>query len=293
MIATFGDLVRVPGSESSLENERAKGADVRVVYSPADALALARANPGLTLVFLAVGFETTAPGVALTVLSAQKEKLSNYTILCAHKTMPQAMEALVVGGEVHVDGFMCPGHVSVVIGASAFSFLADKHGIPCVVTGFEDVDILRGVLMLIAQLHEGRSEVEIEYERAVAREGNRAAQAVMAEVFEPCDAEWRGLGLIPASGLALRPAFSEQDAAETAWSVSVATGRGARGCRCGDVLRAAIIPPDCALFNRVCTPATPQGPCMVSSEGACAAYARYGVGGKVVPPNVHASTAPA
>jgi hydrogenase expression/formation protein HypD len=273
-IATFGDLVRVPGSESSLEKERAAGARVEVVYAPADAVALARSDPSRTVVFLGVGFETTAPGVALTLKAAVEEKISNYLVLCAHKTMPHAMEALIGDQDVRIDGFLCPGHVSVVTGASAFSFLAEKHGIPCVVAGFEELDMLRGVLMLLSQLAEGRSEVEIEYDRAVSRDGNRAAQLIISEVFEECDSEWRGLGVIPQSGLSIRAPYMAHEAARRL-GVNVLSGRPSPGCRCGDVLRGSIAPPDCSLFERGCTPTRPQGPCMVSSEGACSAYARY------------------
>jgi len=274
VIATFGDLVRVPGSESSLEKERAAGAQVKVVYAPADALAYAGAERSQTVVFLGVGFETTAPGVALTLRAAREEAVSNYLVLCAHKTMPHAMEALVTGGDVQIDGFLCPGHVSVVTGASAFSFLAEKYGVPCVVAGFEELDILQGIVMLLAQLADGRSELENGYERAVTLAGNRSAQRIMEEVFEECDTEWRGLGTIPASGLKLRASYQVHEAADRL-GINVSVGRPAPGCRCGDVLRGLITPPDCGHFNRNCTPARPLGPCMVSSEGACAAYARY------------------
>ena len=275
-IATFGDLVRVPGSASSLEKERAGGAAVEVVYSATDALTLARRDPGRSVVFLAVGFETTIPGIAVAVRTAGQEGLTNFTILSALKTMPGPLRALASGGEVAIDGLICPGHVSVVTGASAFSFLPDEYGIPCVITGFEDLDLLEGVAMLLAQIAESRSEVEIEYARAVTRDGNLIAQRVMAEVFEECDSEWRGLGVIPASGLALRDSYLVHDAARR-YGVEVTSGRPPEGCRCGDVLRGALAPPDCPLFDRRCTPATPVGPCMVSSEGACAAFWRYGM----------------
>jgi hydrogenase expression/formation protein HypD len=278
-IATFGDLVRVPGSVSSLEQERAQGIQVRVVYSPIDALALAKAESARTVVFLAVGFETTTPAVALTVKAAREQGVSNYLVLAAHKTMPGAMEALVRGGDVLVDGFLCPGHVSVVAGAKIFSFLADTYGIPCVVAGFEPEDILEGINMLLTQLGEGRSAVEIGYERAVTWEGNTAAQKVTAEVFVEGDSEWRGLGVIPGSGMVLRPEYSEHDAA-LRLGVKVEAGRPMAGCRCGDVLRGSLEPPECPLFGRSCTLERPLGPCMVSSEGSCAAHARYGGGGK-------------
>jgi len=207
-------------------------------------------------------------------LTERTRRLANYLVLSAHKTMPRAMEALVADQDVHIDGFLCPGHVSVVTGASAFSFLAQRHGIPCVVAGFEEVDLLRGIVMLLSQLADGRSEVEIEYGRAVSPEGNRTAQEIMGEVFVECDTEWRGLGMIAGSGLALRLSYADHEAAQRL-GVTVPSGRPAPGCRCGDVLRGTIVPPDCALFDRRCTPSRPLGPCMVSSEGACAAYARY------------------
>jgi hydrogenase expression/formation protein HypD len=240
-----------------------------------DALALAREDPARPVVFLGVGFETTVPGVAVAVQRAWEEGLTGFMVLSALKTMPQPMRALASGGEVDIDGFICPGHVSVVAGASAFSFLAQEYRIPCVVTGFEAIDLLEGIAMLLRQIAEGRSEVEIEYTRAVTMEGNRLAQRVMAEVFEPCDSEWRGLGVIPGSGLVLRDRYDEHDAARR-FGLEITAGSPMGGCRCGEVLRGVLAPPDCPLFDRVCTPAAPQGPCMVSSEGACAAFWRYG-----------------
>jgi hydrogenase expression/formation protein HypD len=275
VITTFGDLIRVPGSASSLEEERAQGMAVRVVYSPSDALEVARSDPSQTVVFLGVGFETTVPTVALTLQAAHEEKTENFTVLTAHKTMPRAMEALVEGGEVQIDGFLCPGHVSVVAGAGIFSFLAERYRTPCVVAGFEPEDILEAIIMLLAQVEEARSALEIQYRRAVTLEGNQTAQRIVDQVFGECDSEWRGLGVIPGSGLALREEYADSDA-ERRLGVAVGSGSSAAGCRCGDVLRGSITPPDCALFGRVCTPAQPIGPCMVSSEGTCAAYARYG-----------------
>ncbi len=273
-IATFGDLVRVPGSASSLEKERATGAAVEVVYSPIDAVELARQDPGRSVVFLAVGFETTIPGIAVAVRTAQEEGLGNFMILSALKTMPGPMRALAAGGEVAIDGFICPGHVSVITGASAFSFLCEEYRIPCVITGFEDLDLLEGILMLLAQVADGRSEVEIEYGRAASMDGNQIAQRIMAEVFEACDSEWRGLGVIAGSGLVLRDRYREHDAARR-YGLEVSSGQPTQGCRCGDVLRGVLTPPECYLFDRKCTPVTPEGPCMVSSEGACAAFWRY------------------
>jgi hydrogenase expression/formation protein HypD len=275
VLATFGDLIRVFGSDSSLEEERAKGAKVQVVYSPADAVELSRACPKNQVVFLAVGFETTAPTVALAVAAARERGMGNFTALVAHKTMPAAMRALLEGGEVEIDGFMCPGHVSVVTGAKAFQFLAEEYRVPCVVTGFEPQDMIEGIAMLLAQVEDRRSAVEIQYRRAVSWDGSLPAQEIIHEVFAECDSEWRGLGVIPGSGLALRAEYHDLDAAAR-FGLVVGSGLTPRGCRCGDVLRGSIVPTECPLFGAACTPAHPVGPCMVSSEGACAAYARYG-----------------
>lgn len=274
IVTTFGDLVRVPGSGSSLERERAAGAAVRVVYSPADALALAREHPSKRVVFLGVGFETTAPTVAATIKRAAEEGVMNFSVLCAHKTMPRAMEALLKDQEVKIDGFICPGHVSVVTGAKIYRFIPERYGIPCVVSGFEPGDVMKSVAMLLGQLAEGRATVEIEYSRSVTEDGNRLAQQLIAEVFEECDAVWRGIGIIPGSGLAIRPQFARWDAGKV-FAVRFRESRPHPGCRCGDVLRGVLTPPDCKLFATVCTPSNPVGPCMVSSEGACAASYRY------------------
>ena len=274
-VATFGDMLRVPGTESSLERARAEGAQVRVVYSPLDALQDAQANPGTQIVFLGVGFETTAPTVAWTIRAAAEEGVANYSVLCAHKTMPRAMAALLAGGEVKVDGFLCPGHVSAVIGAEAYDFICRDHGIPCVVAGFEAADMAEGMDMLARQIVEGRAAVEIQYRRAVERQGNAMALATLDEVFQPADAAWRGLGVIPGSGLGIRSRYAAHDAARRFPALALPRTRTHTGCRCGDVLRGALTPDRCPLFARRCTPETPVGPCMVSAEGACAAWHRY------------------
>jgi hydrogenase expression/formation protein HypD len=274
IITTFGDLVRVPGSESSLERERATGADIRVVYSPADALALARQNPDRQIVFLGVGFETTAPTVAATIKHAARDGVTNYSVLCAHKTMPHAMEALLKDQEVKIDGFICPGHVSVITGAQLYRFIPEKYGIPCVVTGFEPGDVLRCVVMLLEQMVAGNATVAVEYTRSVTERGNPVAQQLLAEVFEESAAGWRGIGVIPRSGLAIRGEFAGWDAAK-AHHVEFRDAKPHPGCRCGDVLRGVIRPAQCKLFAKACTPVNPFGPCMVSSEGACAAAYRY------------------
>ena len=275
VVTTFGDLIRVPGSESSLEQERADGMAVRVVYSPSDALEIAKSDPSQNVVFLAVGFETTVPTVALTLQAAQEEQVANFMVLSAHKTMPRAMEALVEGGEVQIDGFLCPGHVSVVTGAGIFAFLAERYQTPCVVGGFEPEDILEAISMLLAQVEEGRSALEIQYSRAVTMEGNQVAQRVADQVFTECDSEWRGLGVIPGSGLALKDQYADLDG-ERRLGISVGAGSSAAGCRCGDVLRGSLTPPECALFGTACTPERPLGALMVSSEGACAAHYNFG-----------------
>jgi hydrogenase expression/formation protein HypD len=275
LVATFGDLVRVPGTSLSLEQARARGAAVEIVYSPSDALVLARQQPGRRVVFLGVGFETTAPAVAWTLRRARQEGLRNYSVLCAHKTMPQAMAALVRDGQVKIDGFLCPGHVSVITGAGIFSFLAEAYRLPCVVAGFEPADILEGLAMLLEQIRAGRPEVGIQYRRSVRLTGNVQALSLLQEVFAPADTEWRGLGLIPGSGLSIREDFAAWDADPVFASLPMPESREPDGCRCGDVLRGLCRPPDCPLFARACTPATPVGACMVSSEGACAAYHHY------------------
>ncbi len=284
LLATFGDMVRVPGSASSLERERARGADVRVVYSPADALALTAQAPERPVVFWGVGFETTAPAVAWTIREAAARGLSRFSVWCEHRTMPSALAALVRGGAA-LDGLLLPGHVSAIIGTRPYEFIAREHGIPCVVAGFEPADMLDALARLLRQRVEGRALVENQYGRAVAPGGNPTARAMLESVFEPCDAEWRGLGVIPASGLRIRAAFRAHDAAVAAGPAPRRTGRPrgshrADPCRCGDVLRGLIEPPECPLYGRRCTPEAPAGACMVSGEGACAAWFRYGAAAK-------------
>ncbi len=274
VVATFGDLVRVPGSQSSLDRERAAGASVRVVYSPSDALLLAKECPSQHVVFLGVGFETTAPTVAWAIYRAAQDRVTNFSVLCAHKTMPQAMDALLRDQQVEIDGFLCPGHVSVITGAAMYRFICERYRIPCVVSGFEAWDILKSINMLLAQLVEGRAEVEIEYSRSVSERGNVTAQRLMGEVFEPCDASWRGIGTLAGSGLAIREAYARYDAVK-ALGVRFGESHVNPACRCGSILRGVATPLDCKLFGRACTPAHPIGPCMVSSEGTCAAYYKY------------------
>ena len=275
IIATFGDMVRVPGTSSSLERERAAGADVRVVYSPLGALDLAKAHPARPVIFIAVGFETTAPLTASLVLQARREGIGNLFIFSAHKLIPPAMEALLAEGDVPIDGFLCPGHVSTVIGSKAYEFIPLRFGKPCVVAGFEPGDILRSITMLLQQIVAGRKAVEIQYTRCVKPEGNPKARRCTDDVFIPADAQWRGLGVIPRSGLRLRPEFFSLDA-QSRFEVELGDVQEPDGCSCGAVLRGVMAPPQCPLFSTVCTPQTPIGPCMVSSEGAYAAFYRYG-----------------
>ena len=273
-ITTFGDMTRVPGSTSSLLAEQAAGRSVEIVYSPLDALAFAKAHPEREVVFVGVGFETTTPLVAMAIKRAKAMGLSNFTVFAAHKNMPGALELLVGDPTLELDALILPGHVSTIIGAEPYRFLAEKYGIPGVITGFEPVDVLQGIAMLVRQLHEGRAEVEIAYARGVMPEGNPVALAAIDEVFETCTATWRGLGDILGSGYRIRDEFANFDAVRR-FEPDVEPTRDPKGCRCGDVLRARIAPNECPLFRTVCTPENPVGPCMVSSEGSCAAYYRY------------------
>jgi len=274
-IATFGDMVRVPGSESTLASERAKGGDVRVVYSPLDGLKLAADAPQTKVIFLGVGFETTAPTIAATALEAKTRGLKNFFIFSVHKTVPRALKALMDLGEVKLNGFLLPGHVSAIIGSQPYEFLARDYGLACAISGFEPLDILQSVLLLVRQIKTRGPRVEIQYRRGVNPEGNPRALQVMAQVFTPSDAEWRGLGMIPGTGLALRPELAGLDASRV-FTLNPPAPKEPRGCRCGDVLRGVLRPQECSLFARVCNPQNPAGPCMVSFEGSCAAAYKYG-----------------
>jgi hydrogenase expression/formation protein HypD len=283
ILATFGDMVRVPGSRGSLQEARAEGADVRIVYSTLDALQIARQRPGRPVIFMGVGFETTAPTVAAAVLQAEEEGIPNFYVLSLHKLTPPATRAILDAGEVRLNGVIGPGHVTTVIGADAWQFLPQEYGVPCVVAGFEPLDILSAVAGLVRMNEQERPAVGNAYGRSVKAEGNRTALAIMDRVFEIDVADWRGFGPIPASGLALRAEYAHRDAARIfADPIRHALGEQApseaKGCRCGEVLRGVLEPPECPLFRRACSPRTPVGPCMVSSEGACAAYYRYGAG---------------
>ena len=275
ILTTFGDMIRVPGSRASLAQAKAEGADVRVVYSPLDALRIARENLQRPVIFLGVGFETTAPMVASAVLAAEAEELANFYVFSTHKLTPPATRAILAAGEVALDGIIGPGHVSAVIGADAWRFLPDDHSIPVAISGFEPLDMLQAVLALVEMAEEGRADVTNTYARSVRLEGNPAAQQAIARVFEVTNAKWRGFGMVPTSGLQIREEYARFDAAR-AFPVDVAPAKEPPGCRCGEVLRGILLPPECALFGKACTPQSPVGPCMVSAEGACAAYYQYG-----------------
>jgi len=274
IIATFGDMMRVPGSSSSLEKERSQGSDIRVVYSTLDALHLAEKYGDREVIFLAVGFETTAPTIAASISEADRRHLKNYSVLCAHKTMPKPMAVIAGGNRVDLQGFICPPHVSTIIGSKPYQFLARDFHKACVIAGFEPLDVLEGVDILLRQIAAGRPEVEIQYSRVVKAEGNQAALDLMADVFEPCDASWRGIGNIPGSGLKLREKYNQFDA-QTRFHVDVETTREATGCICGEIMQGVATPAECPLFGTICTPEDPVGACMVSSEGSCAAAYRY------------------
>lgn len=273
-IATFGDMTRVPGSTSSLLKEQAAGRSVEIVYSPLDAIALAQAHPDREIVFVGVGFETTTPLVAMTIKRAREAGLQNFSVFGAHKNMPGALETIISDPQLKLDALILPGHVSTVIGVEPYRFLAEKYGIPGVITGFEPVDVLQGIAMIARQLHEGRAEIEIAYARGVMPQGNPIALAAIDEVFETCPAIWRGLGEIPGSGYRIREEFAPFDAVRR-FNPSIEPTQDPKGCRCGDILRGIMAPNECPLFRKVCTPENPVGPCMVSSEGSCAAYYRY------------------
>ena len=274
-IATFGDLMRVPGSLGSLERARAQGSDIRVVYSVSDALELAGRQKDKQIVFLAVGFETTAPGIAWAVRKAAENRTGNFMILSALKTMPNAMAALLKAGDLKIDGFICPGHVSVIIGARPYEGVCREHHVPCVIAGFEPLDMILAIEMILTQLASGRNEVQNAYHRSVSAEGNPEAQRLIAATFDPVDVEWRGLGFVPMSGLKLKESFRRHDAMLPYSYIEVQPAVSRPDCLCGEVLRGSVLPAACPLFGKECTPSMPFGACMVSSEGTCAAYFRY------------------
>lgn len=276
ILATFGDMLRVPGSLGSLQQARAAGAHIQMVYSALDALELARQQPNQIVVMLGIGFETTAPTIAAALDQAQQEKLTNFTVFSLHKLTPPPMRAILTS-QVHVDAVLGPGHVSAIIGWQVWEFMPRDFGVSCATAGFEPVDILQAIRSLVQAVQQDRPQVINDYRRGVSAEGNRVAQALLAKVFTVSQADWRGLGVIAASGLEISPAYAQHDARmRFEIQSNLAAPPHERGCRCGDVLRAVIEPPQCPLFAKACTPERPLGPCMVSSEGSCAAFFRYG-----------------
>ena len=270
IITSFGDMLRVPGSRASLQQARAAGADIRIVYSTLDALKVTQENPAKSVVFIGVGFETTAPTIAASVLQAQEKGITNYRILSLHKLCPPVIKTILDAGEIKLDGLICPGHVSAITGSNAWEFVARDYGIPCVVAGFEPTDILQCVDMLVTQVENRQSKVEIAYKRGVTPEGNLQAQKIMEQVFEPCPANWRGMGEVPASGLKLRQKYASYDAA-VAFDIKPEPAVEPKGCLCGKSCAASKLRRTAVLFRKVCTPENPVGPCMVSSEGSCSA----------------------
>jgi hydrogenase expression/formation protein HypD len=275
VIATFGDMLRVPGTISSLEQERACQARVKIAYSPAEAVTYAAEHPENTVVFLGVGFETTAPAIALSIAAAKNQGLSNYTVLSLHKLVPPVIKALLNDPETGVDGFLLPGHVATIIGREAFDFVAAGYRVPAVIAGFEPVDIMIAIYLLLKQILSGQAQTINGYPRLVQEKGNKKAKAIIKEYFELADVTWRGFGPVPQSGLRFKELYSLYDAA-TRYPLTVPFSSPPKGCACADVLKGKINSPACPLFADACTPLKPLGPCMVSSEGSCAAYYQYG-----------------
>ncbi|RUM88636.1 MAG: hydrogenase formation protein HypD [Thermodesulfatator sp.] len=275
VVCAFGDLLRVPGSKGSLQEVRAQGGGVRLIYSPMEAVQIAAAEPGKKIVLAGVGFETTGPAHAVALLEARRQRLKNFFFFSALRVMPPPLRALLSDPDLALDGLLLPGHVSAVIGSRPYTFIAEEFGIPGVITGFEPRDMLEGLARLLELAREGQATIEIQYKRVVTPEGNPWGKRLMREVFRPCDGRWRGLGLIPESKLTLAPDF-EEFSAEEALGIELQPLPEPPGCACGEILRGRKRPPDCPLFGKRCTPETPYGPCMVSSEGTCAAYFRFG-----------------
>jgi hydrogenase expression/formation protein HypD len=274
-LTTFGDMMRVPGSKQSFYDAQAEGADIKVVYSPIDALKLTLEHKERNFVFFATGFETTSPSIAGTLFEAERVKADNFYIYSAHKTVPPALKALLDSDDVRVEGLILPGHVSTIIGSRPYEFIASDYRVPSVITGFDAEDIIQGIMMLLEQIASARAVVEIQYKRAVRVEGNQKALYLMNEYFEPCDVKWRGIGTIPQSGLRLKDKYSRWDVNKV-FSIDVPDSEEPKSCMCGSVLRGVKIPTDCPLFGKTCTPERPVGACMVSTEGSCAAYYKYG-----------------
>lgn len=276
ILTSFGDMLKVPGSKYSLAQAKSLGADIRVVYSTLDALKIAEENPEREVVFLGIGFETTTPTVASAVLLAAEQGLNNFSIIGSHKTIPAALRALAENKEIGIDAFLLPGHVSAIIGLEPYVFIANEYNLPGVIAGFESVDILMGIYEILQMLIKGQAQILNAYPRIVKTEGNPVAREIVNRIFQPADAYWRGIGLIPETGLELKDQYKTFDAKEK-FNIPDFSAHEPKGCRCGEVLRGLVTPPECPLFSRKCTPETPVGACMVSIEGTCAAYYRYGV----------------
>jgi len=279
VIATYGDMLRVPGRRGSLEKARAEGAQIHVINSARSALQLARDHPDRLVVFLAIGFETTAPATAATILEAERDGVENFVALLCNKLVVPAMLALLEGGDVPLDGFLCPGHVSVIIGASAYQPIVERFGKPCVVAGFEPQQLLNGVLALVKLIAEGRAALENVYGSVASPEGNQVALSLLDQVFVRADTPWRAIGVIPESGLELASAYRKFDALERL-GVALSDDGENPACRCGEVIQGKVEPKECSLFGQSCTPLHPIGPCMVSSEGTCAAWYKYNRAGQ-------------
>lgn len=275
ILVTFGDMMRVPGSNGSFYKAKAEGLDIRIVYSPLEALNIAEQNRDKKIVFFAVGFETTSPSIAATLFEAERQGIKNFYIYSVHKLVPPALELLVNTEELRLDGFILPGHVSTIIGSEVYEFIPLKYKKACVITGFDADDILQAIAMLLRQIIQGKPKVEIQYKEAVRKHGNPRAMEFIYKYFEISDSNWRGIGVIPKSGLKLKKEYSYRDA-EVVFDIPEIQSKEPKGCQCGFVLRGIKLPPECPLFAKICTPENPAGACMVSSEGSCAAYYKYG-----------------
>jgi len=275
IIVTFGDMIKIPGSKTSLNQKKAEGADIRIVYSPLDCLDIAAENPEKPVIFLGIGFETTTPTIAATVIKAYDQGIENFYVYSSHKTMPPPLRAVLDAKDVKINGFILPGHVSTILGTKEYEFIAKEFNVPSVVAGFEPVDIMNSIYMLLKQINNG-AKIEIEYSRVVKPEGNLIAKKMVDDVFGVIDAEWRGFGIIPGSGLEFKEKYSKFNAKKV-FNINPKSGaEDTKYCDCGEILRGIKSPYDCRLFGRVCTPEKPKGPCMISAEGACSVYYKYG-----------------
>ncbi|MCX7794251.1 MAG: hydrogenase formation protein HypD [Thermodesulfovibrionales bacterium] len=276
ILLTFGDMMRVPGTKGSLQSARAEGSDIRVIYTPMDMIDIALCEPQKTVIFFAVGFETTSPLIAGTLFLAEQNNIKNLFIYSCHKLVPPALRALLEDKNIRIDGLILPGHVSTIIGSEPYKFIKDEYHVPSVISGFEPDDILQSIAILIENIISEKSELTIQYTRSVRPEGNKKALDILYRFFEPADAWWRGIGIIPDSGLRLKDEYRNRDIIERfGIKMDYRDRSPLKGCRCGDVLKGKIIPPDCPLFKKVCTPENPVGACMVSVEGSCSAYYKY------------------